>query len=192
MRSLTSRVFVAAAIVLGASLQAQALTLSPSTPACGSPACIAETGNETSNDDILAAIADKIGTAVSVYKQNVGEGSDSGTFASSYVTTFSNTSSDPSNALIDYISGPFITGSSIWLVVKDGNQTPAWYLFNISNWNGTEDLVLQNFWPGNGAISHVEIFAGGTSVPDGGTTSMLLGLGLLGLAAVRRRLASRR
>lgn len=44
---------------------------------------------------------------------------------------------------------------------------------------------------GNGGIggpASYRLGSGGTSVPDGGTTSLLLALGMLGLAAARRRL----
>jgi hypothetical protein len=100
------------------------------------------------------------------------------------------TASDPQNALIDYISGPSISGfDEVYLYVKDGNQDPAFYIFDISTWNGTADLDLQGFWPGNGAISHVAIYAGGTtSVPDGGATLVLLGTALAGLGVVRKYL----
>ena len=98
------------------------------------------------------------------------------------------TATEPSDALIDYISGPAVTGTK-FLLVKDGNQTPAWYLYRL-DWNGTDDIVLDNFWPGNGSISHVTLYGSSspTTVPDGGSMSMLLGLGLMGLAGVRRYL----
>ena len=191
MRSSFWKVVGAAVVVLGTSFQAHALTIDPAiTPVCGAPTCLAAVGAETSQSDIDAAIASILGTAVEVYKQNVG-GAESGSFASSYTTTFSNTAQDPSDALIDYVGGAFITSCpNCFLLVKDGNQTPAWYLFRLA-WNGTDDIVLDNFWPAQGAISHVALYAapGTTTVPDGGSMSMLLGLGLMGLAGVRRYLA---
>ena len=188
MRAAISTAVLAVVFVMGGSPAAQALTITPSTDVCGSPTCLSATGNQTSQPQIDAAIAAFIGSATEVYKQNVG-GSETGTFAGSYVTTFSDTPSDPSDALIDYQSGPVINGSSIFLLVKDGDQTPAWYLFNISNWNGTDDIVLENFWPNEGAISHVTIYSGGTRVPDGGSTALLLGTGLIAMASLRRRFA---
>lgn len=119
-----------------------------------------------------------------VYKQDVGAASDSGQFASSYSTTFFNTPSDPSDAKISFISGPYLDADDIYLLVKDGNNNPSGYLFDISGWNGTDYIVLKNFWPAQGAISHVSLYARG--VPDGGTTLMLLGIALVCLGAARR------
>ena len=147
-------------------------------------------GGQTAQPQIDAAIAPLLGTSTEVYKQNVG-GSEEGSLAGSYTTTFSNSPADPADALIDYISGPIVNPTR-YLLVKDGNQDPAWYLFNLSTlgWNGTEDLVLTGFWPQQGAISHVSLYGGpGTGVPDGGATVALLGLGLTVLAFARRMLA---
>ena len=121
------------------------------------------------------------------YKMNVG-GPEEGPFAASYSTSFFNTPSDPADATISYISGPKITAEDIYLLVKDGNHSPTGYLFDISAWNGEENLVLTGFWPAQGAISHVSIYTNGnaSSVPDGGATLILLGMGISGLAAARR------
>ena len=117
-----------------------------------------------------------------------------GTFAGSYTTTFSPALEDPTDALIEFILGSSAIGCpSCYLAIKDGNNLPRYYFFDLSAWNGTETLDLRNFWgSGPGAISHVSIWglATSTSVPEPGTMG-LLGLGLLSIAAVRRRMAKR-
>ena len=78
-------------------------------------------------------------------------------------------------------SGPAITGRK-YLLVKDGNFEPYAYFFDLTSaWNGTDKLVLEGFWPGQGSISYAAIYAA-----DGGTTLMLLGMALAGLGAARR------
>ena len=172
----------ATAMLLGMSLRAEAITVYPTNAI--------EQGNQTGTSAILAYL-DGLGYPVDseLYKSDVG-GPESGGYAGSYETTYSPTL-DPDSATIRYSGGPAITGSPIYMLVKDGNASPAWYFFNLSalGWHGTETLNLRNFWPAQGAISHVAIYGHSTSVPDGGSMAMLLGLGMLGLASVRRRLS---
>ena len=175
---------------------AQALTIGP-TPNLA-------TGTNNSNlspSEISAAHpALNLGTLSLLYKAEVG-GSDSGVFASSYNTTFTATPNDPSGAIISYVSGSLVpTANPLTLYVKDGNQSPAYYLIDITAWNGVEDLILEGFWPQQGAISNLQILGGTTtgqpgprpgptpSVPDGGSTVALLGAVLGLLAFVRRKL----
>jgi VPDSG-CTERM motif len=178
---------LAVALAAAMSLSAHALSITPATV----PQL---TGNETSTAEILAAIASTIGSATSLYKADVGDPVlESGPFAGNYATVFSNSASDPSDATISHTGGDAINSNPIYLLVKDGNHTPAWYLFTIAGWNGTDDLVLTGFWPEGGAISHVDIFGtdGGEQVPDAGGTLALLGIGVALLGLARRKLGTR-
>ncbi len=189
MRAISKVIGAAMLMVLGTAFQAQALPITPTSGVLNTSRWV---GNDTEQPEIDDAIDGILGASVELYKQNVG-GSESGALAGSYVTTFSNSAADPSDALIDYISGSFV-GPTAYLLVKDGKQTPAWYLFNLTllGWNGTDDLVLSGFWPAQGSISHVTLY-GTTStnrVPDGGMTISLLGSALVGLGLLRRRFAA--
>jgi hypothetical protein len=122
-----------------------------------------------------------------LYKDNV-DGGEEGSYTGSYSTFFYNTSSDPSNALLWYTGGPAIDCGGCYLAIKDGNSTPGYYFYDLSAWNGTESIWLDNFWPNRGAISHVSIWGGTgtTSVPEPATVA-LLGIGLLGAGFAKRR-----
>jgi PEP-CTERM putative exosortase interaction domain len=117
---------------------------------------------------------------------DLGVGDDSGPYASSYRTLFSDTIIDPSDARITYQGGNDIDCPSCYLAIKDGNHSPAYYFYNLSAWNGTEEIRLQDFWPKGGAISHISIW-GGTPVKVAEPSTLgLLGLGLLALGFARR------
>ncbi|MBW6493840.1 MAG: PEP-CTERM sorting domain-containing protein [Burkholderiaceae bacterium] len=123
-------------------------------------------------------------TVVELYKQNVG-GSEEFGAADWYTTTF-DPLNDPVSATIVWDGPGYIDCPICWLLVKDGNEDPNKYLFDLSEWDGMETIQLNDFWPGNGAISHVSIFGDVTNVPTPATLA-LLGLGALGLAFSRRR-----
>lgn len=112
------------------------------------------------------------------YKKDVPS-TESGTLAGSYTTTFNG---DLSGGTIVWDSpAAAIASSDVYMLVKDGNHDPTWYLFDLSTvWDGMETITLSGFWPGQGDISNVVIYAGETtSVPDGGTTVLMIGAGLL-------------
>jgi len=183
-------------MVVGVVSSASALTITPET----TPRW---TGTDPINPDAseIAGIVGYSGTLFELYKQDVpNEGEpvppDVGSFASSYETTFSNSATDPQDATIEYVAGPSISGSPLYLLVKDGAaHDPVWYIFDLNSvsppipsvsWNGTEILEILGFWPNQGAISHVSIYGTSTRVPEP-FTLLLLGMGLLGLAGFGRR-----
>jgi hypothetical protein len=161
--------------VLALAAQAQALAISPDDP------IPIATGDQTSQAEINAYLALNYPELVEIYKQDVGEG-ESGPLAGSYTTTFNG---DLSGGTIVYDPDGAIAEDA-FLLVKDGNNSPAWYLFDLSGWDGEETLVLSGFWPDQGGISHVTLYGGTTTVPEPGTL-LLLGSGLFGLALYGRK-----
>ena len=184
MKHLGLRAFLAMTALL-LTAQAQALMVSPAD--CNTT-LDCDTGGDPSQAVISQYIFDNYGVT-DIYKQNVGEASDVGAYAGSYETTFTNTPSDPADALIAYTGGPAIDCSYCFLLVKGGNATDiAWYLFDLSGiWDGMEDIQIKDFWSSKGAISHVSIYGDETTTtPEPGMLA-LLGLGLTGFVIARRK-----
>jgi hypothetical protein len=159
-------------------------------PTTGTPNVTRWEGNETANLS-PAEIATKVGYVGSLeelYKKEVDGGLEFGSYAGSYETTFSSDPDDPSAADIVWqgIPNTFITGPPIYLYVKDGSTIPAWYIFNlyVLGWDGMDTLALRDFWPDNGAISHVAIL-GTTPVPEPGIL-ILLGIAMTAVGVASR------
>jgi hypothetical protein len=192
------------AMAMGMSSQAYALVITPATSGVisGSTITTPTTSANCEPDCIYDAFnltnaAGATDDLILYYKADVGDEAnpattESGTFATSYATTFANTALDPADALIDYISGSVIDCPECYLAIKDGNNNPTHYFYDLAGWNGTDDISVEGFWPNSGAISHVSIWGrtdGGTppfQVPEPGAL-FLMGAGLLGLGMARRR-----
>jgi hypothetical protein len=143
------------------------------------------------NADGVETITGTSAQLTQVYKYNAS-GSESGGFASSYQGTYTPSLLAAQDATISYGSGSVISGTAIYLLVKDANLSPKWYIFNISSWNGTEQIKVDGYFPQQLGILYVSIFSGqggATKVADAGSSLALLGLGLAALGLVQRKLA---
>ena len=188
--------------VLLFSAQAQALMITPDStslvpgPGCGGDAACILATNSTSTNTIVNYIESTYGVSEE-YKSDVvkdssgvdasGPGDDGGSMAAFYDTVFLDSiDAQLSGADITWNGSDKFSCPDCLLLVKDGNNDPNWYLFDLLGWDGEETLELRNFWIGNGAISHVSIFSESRSVPEPGMVA-LLAIGLIGMVATRRR-----
>jgi len=173
-------------LALSSTASAAPISLTPADADCS--AYIFPVGNEEVNFVNSAACSGGSFTAP-LYKIDAPS-TESGGLAGSYSTSFSPDAADASGAVISYDGGDAFScmaANSCWLVVKDGNVDPNYYGFDLTGWDGVSTITLSNFWPGQGAISHISIFGQrGTVVPEPATLG-LLGLGLLGLGLGARR-----
>jgi len=177
-----------AASALAATSQAVTLTLIPHAP--GADPIIVEGANVNSPDDVINDFGIDPGDIL--YKTDDNSGALDMNF------------SDDDGLLTLTIEwdGTVPRPTLTYLALKAGGggaSEGGYVLYQISDWSG-EDIVVSNTYivnPRNGNprdISHIIIFGedddgggGGGNVPDGGTTAMLLGLGVLGMAAASRR-----
>ena len=181
----TIQATIISALLMSAYAQAVPLMLSPGGQAFDGDACGSDCGPGSSEIlDWLNANVEGFDSSNELYKSDEdGDafGDDSGPFADDYTTEFMNSIGDPMDAIISLNRGGGISLAN-WLLVKDGNNSPVWYLFDISGWDGLMDISLTGFWPDNGAISHVAIYG----IPEPGTLA-LFGIGLALAAFSRRR-----
>lgn len=167
-----------ASVISLVSLSVHALAISPGSQIDNGPKTSIDP--DVNTNDINDYIEDTY-SVTELYKFD-GGGSESGPFSGSYETTFNG---DESGGSITFTGGTSISCPQCFLLVKDGNHTPYWYLFNINSWDGNQTITLSGFWPDpdKGAISHVGIW--GASVPAPAVAA-LIGLGLIGFASASR------
>ena len=85
----------------------------------------------------------------------------------------------------------FVAGSFEYIIAKYGSAQSdgGEYVFWIAGLTGPQTLPT-TFGPGGPALSHFSrVNATATTVPDGGATAALLGLGMAGLGVIRRRIS---
>jgi hypothetical protein len=150
-------------------------------------------GNDNSNAVIMSIVGGIMGSSYSEFYRAINDGSEQYSLASSYQAT----QTDVHDWIISYEGGAYINPPPVYILVKDGNGEPNWYLFK-TLWNGTDPLVFQNFFlddpntPGQqgGGISHISIFGADTIAQTPEPQTLLLfatGLGMIGLTALRRK-----
>jgi hypothetical protein len=178
-----TRSLLLALAVLFASLQAQALPLTPG----DADATTADNSNLTTLSDINTAFGTAYSGLVLLWKGETDQGTSGqdGLLELSYLW---NVASPANGGTIDHIAGqPAASCPTCLLIVKDGNSTyAAQYLFDLGSWDGLEQIALSGFWPEKeDAISNVAIWGGRTSVPEPAML-ILMSLGLLALVFSRK------
>ena len=179
MKPLTTKILLGLALAI-AGAQAQAISLSPST----FPQFSGSDPNNPKADDVETIVGTDV-ELVEAYKDDQDDG-ESGSFADVYTSTYGTVEEPLSAATITFTGteGEQIACPECFLLVKDGNQNPIWYIFDLGDWDGMEVIELTDFWVGNGEISHITIFSDGKAVP-GPAPFVLMGIGLLGMALGR-------
>jgi len=177
---------MAVLFVLGIAYNAQAvINLSPASP------FLIASGDENNNQASIDAVNTDCGcTSTSAYKQNAPTpgGSEEGAFAGSYTTTMSATAF---TITYDGSPDPSAPAGTYYLIVKDGNASPNWYVFKFT-WDGQEQISGSNFFinptppPPNFSISHVEIRTNPLTVPEP-SSIILLGFAFVGIGMASRR-----
>ena len=196
MRRVTPTALAGLAVMLGAALHAEAtpISLSPGPGACGSSACLMAFGNENSTSKILPVIESLLTglgyTSLSERSKNEA-GPESGPAKAWYATSYNSAALADNDATITWNGPSFIASATTFALIKDGKSKPAWYLFNISGWNGKDTIEFSGFWPAkSGAISHISLYTAQAppTVPDGGSVIVLLALAFVGMEVARRTL----
>lgn len=176
-----------ALMMFGIASNANALTIDLSTPTL-------TFGEQTAMPQIEAIVFPLMGTATQLYRATPPS-TEGYSLAGSYTTVFAG---DNETAVISYDGSNFVGGTA-FLLAKDGkanddlDYTHAWYFYNLTElgWDGRETIELGVLWPKQGSFSHVSLYGTSTPPPTHQTPEpgifVLLGLGLPGIAGVRKK-----
>ena len=191
-----SKMMGAMKTLLGMGALALGLASAPAYALSVSPATADYTIAGAANCD-ASCMSTKTGIAslVELYKATPGDPvSEVGSAAPYYTTTFQFVQGQGNGFTITWDGPKYIECPSCVLYVKDGNL--GGYAFLINSWNGKETITGSGFFPtkDSGSISHVSIFSThrdprNPPVPEP-STMLLLGSGLVGMAAWKRRKSS--
>jgi hypothetical protein len=132
-------------------------------------------------------LADLVGSGEELFVlyKDESDGGEEGSWQEDYSTSYDG-EEDLTDLWVEFDGNSDRNGGAQWLVVKDGrNHDPAWYVFDISGWDGLMDIHIEGLYEGGGSISNHQIFGPESSVPEPGTL-LLFGLGLLGISARSR------
>lgn len=139
----------------------------------------------------LGVDVDSVGSLL--YKYEVDEGKGAGALEATYGTVVDK---DEKGFTVSSMKGTFPIADGSYLVAKDGKH--AHYIFSLAGWDGLELIEVSGLWPKKGTLSHASIYGvpalptptpsgGPTPVPDTGSTTLLLGVGVMGLGWMARR-----
>jgi len=196
-----SKILSAAMLAIGLTGSAFGLTITSATVAAASgnsndPSSAAEVKAALSLGYNLSELYSATYVDRLLLPDYVAEGGQAG-YVAAYQTSFTASQTDVS---IDDVAAGTISGfnSLFLLALGDDDANPDWKIFNITGWNGTDNIFLDRVFPdGNNPNGYntetVKIFGGNApqqpnnGVPDSGSTAVLLGSALLGLAIYSRR-----
>lgn len=129
-------------------------------------------GSPAASNPTLQQIADACGITVqelgvALYKNTPGTPpTEDGPLKNNYTTVYTPppaADATDGTVTISWDSGAYADATC--LLVKDG--VFGHYVFDLSDWDGKEDIVILNPYPGNGTISHIEFY--GAAVPEPST-----------------------
>lgn len=167
-------------------------TLALAAPVTGS---IGFTGPYVANDGDLT-VATSISFANSGVNQIVTDGNHTGSFAGiatgTAVTMFTPLVVNQPGVVLPggpiwSVGGFSLTLTSIWEVYNDSSSLLLKGMGVLSDGNAADDSIGEWIGTFNKSGTNFTFSASSSSIPDGGTTAVLLGLGLVGLSVIARR-----